>query len=50
VELAVQRAKGNWSVLARDVMPEYSIVSGKRRISRQQLQPTILKRRKMVVT
>jgi hypothetical protein len=49
VELAVQRAKGNLSVLARDVMPEYSIVNGKRRISRQQLQSTILKPRKMVV-
>src|SRR6266545_1517057 len=38
-ELAVRRGQGAWSVLARELTPEFEVVSGKRRISEQQLAP-----------
>ncbi|MFN3324086.1 MAG: hypothetical protein ACK5AZ_11370 [Bryobacteraceae bacterium] len=38
-ELAARRAGGAWSVLGSDLVPEYEIVSGRRRISNQQLKP-----------
>jgi hypothetical protein len=38
-ELAARKAGGAWTVLARGVTPEYEIVSGRRRISNQQLEP-----------
>ncbi len=38
-ELAVQKAAANWSVLARDLTPEFDVVSGQRRMSEQQLAP-----------
>src|SRR5450631_1070492 len=38
-ELAIQKAGGNWTVLARDLTPEFEVVSGKRRVSQQQLNP-----------
>lgn len=38
-ELAVGRANGSWTPLARDLTPEFDVTSGRRRISEQQLQP-----------
>jgi hypothetical protein len=38
-ELAVRREAGNWAVLARDLTPEFDVVSGRRRVSNQQLNP-----------
>ena len=38
-ELAVRRGASNWSVLARDLTPEFDVVSGRRRVSNQQLNP-----------
>ena len=38
-ELAARKAGGNWVVLGRDLTPEYDVVSGKRRISEQQMAP-----------
>jgi hypothetical protein len=38
-ELAVQKVTGVWAVLARDLTPEFEVVSGRRRISEQQLEP-----------
>jgi hypothetical protein len=38
-ELAVRNASGNWVVLARDVSPEFEVVSGRRRLSEQQAAP-----------
>lgn len=37
-ELAAKKG-GNWIVLGRDLTPEYDVVSGKRRISEQQMAP-----------
>jgi hypothetical protein len=38
-ELAIRRGTGPWQSLAVNVSPEFTIVSGKRRISHQQLEP-----------
>ena len=38
-ELAVRRGVGHWVVLARDLTPEFEVVSGRRRVSSQQLNP-----------
>ena len=38
-ELAVEKGKGAWVTLARDLSPEFDVTSGRRRISEQQLQP-----------
>src|SRR2546430_5519385 len=38
-QLAVRGAGGGWKVLARDLTPEFEVVSGRRRISDQQLAP-----------
>lgn len=38
-ELAIQKPGGAWIVLARGLTPEYAVVSGKRRMSQQQLNP-----------
>src|SRR5262249_1349999 len=35
-ELAIRKASGCWQVLARDVSPEFEVVSGRRRLSEQQ--------------
>ncbi|HZT29590.1 MAG TPA: hypothetical protein VFA33_06905 [Bryobacteraceae bacterium] len=37
-ELAIRKG-GGWAVLARDLSPEFDVVSGRRRISEQQLDP-----------
>jgi hypothetical protein len=38
-ELAVSASRGDWAVLARDVVPEVRVVSGLRRMTNQQLDP-----------
>jgi hypothetical protein len=38
-ELAVRKGQAAWSVLARDLTPEFDIVAGRRRVSEQQLAP-----------
>ncbi len=38
-ELAVRRSGGEWSVIGRDLIPEFRVTSGRRRISEQQLSP-----------
>ena len=38
-ELAALKGNGNWIVLARDVVPEFEVTTGKRRLSEQQMQP-----------
>ncbi len=38
-ELAVRRQSGEWTVLGRDLRPEFQVTSGRRRISEQQLNP-----------
>lgn len=38
-ELAAQKRDGSWVVLGRDLAPEFRVVTGKRRISEQQLSP-----------
>ena len=38
-ELAVRKANGDWSVVGRDLKPEFEVTSGRRRISEQQLAP-----------
>jgi hypothetical protein len=38
-ELAIRKKGGAWERLAADVTPEFTIVSGKRRMSHQQLEP-----------
>src|SRR5437588_340614 len=38
-ELAVEKGKSAWAVLARDLSPEFEVTSGRRRISEQQMQP-----------
>jgi len=43
-ELAIQKpgatqSEKSWTVLARDLTPEFEVVSGKRRVSQQQLNP-----------
>jgi hypothetical protein len=38
-ELAAQKPDGSWVVLGRDLEPEFRVVTGKRRISEQQLSP-----------
>src|ERR1700730_6120096 len=38
-ELAVRNGSGKWSVLARDLAPEFEVTSGRRRMSEQQLAP-----------
>ena len=40
-ELAVRGAHGAWTVLAAGAQPEFSIVSGFRRMSNQQMQPLV---------
>jgi len=37
-ELAARKG-GNWIVLGRDVIPEFDVTTGKRRLSEQQMQP-----------
>ncbi len=37
--LAVEKKKGEWALLGKNLIPEYTVVSGKRRISEQQLNP-----------
>ena len=37
-ELAVRSGAGAWRVLARNLSPEFSVVSGRRRMSEQQLE------------
>src|ERR1043166_1063647 len=38
-ELAARAANGAWGVLGRDLIPEFDVVSGRRRVSQQQLSP-----------
>ncbi len=38
-ELAARNNGGPWAVLAQNAFPEYTVTTGKRRISEQQLQP-----------
>src|SRR5205807_1273411 len=38
-ELAARAANGAWGVLGRDLVPEFDVVSGRRRVSQQQLSP-----------
>ena len=38
-ELAVRKSGGAWAVLGRDLIPEFDVVSGRRRVSQQQLNP-----------
>ena len=38
-ELAVKKPGGSWSALARDISPEFEVVSGVRRLSEQQAAP-----------
>jgi hypothetical protein len=38
-ELAVRKSAGSWAILGQDLTPEYSIVSGVRRMTIQQGQP-----------
>jgi hypothetical protein len=38
-DIGVRRKSGAWTTLASNVMPEYRIVSGVRRMSNQQIQP-----------
>ncbi|MGH9784862.1 MAG: hypothetical protein ACRD88_11825, partial [Terriglobia bacterium] len=38
-ELAVRRQGGQWTLLGRDLSPEFHVTSGRRRISQQQLSP-----------
>ncbi len=38
-ELAARRGGGAWIVLGRDAIPEFDVVSGKRRLSEQQMEP-----------
>ena len=38
-ELAVRRNGGQWSAVAKEVTPEFRVVTGRRRISEQQLSP-----------
>ncbi len=38
-ELAVRKGAGGWSVLARNLSPEFEVVSGRRRLSEQQAAP-----------
>lgn len=38
-ELAARKAGGNWVELGRDVIPEFEVTTGKRRLSEQQMAP-----------
>ncbi len=38
-ELAIRSGAGGWKVLARNLSPEFDVVSGRRRISEQQMAP-----------
>jgi hypothetical protein len=38
-EVAIRKSNGPWSVLARDLTPEFDVVSGRRRLSEQQMAP-----------
>ena len=38
-ELAVRKGSGGWLVLARNLSPEFEVVSGRRRLSEQQAAP-----------
>ena len=38
-DLAIRRAGGQWSTLGRNLLPEYRVTSGVRRMSEQQAQP-----------
>ncbi len=44
-ELAARKAGGAWVTLGRDLLPEFRVTAGLRRISRQQLQPLELLKR-----
>src|SRR5215510_3283978 len=37
--MAIRRQGGQWSVLGRDLSPEFQVIAGRRRISEQQLAP-----------
>ncbi len=39
VDLAARRSGSNWIVLGRDLVPEFQVTSGKRRLSGQQIAP-----------
>src|SRR5256712_11762530 len=38
-EMEVRRQDGRWTVLGRDLSPEFHVTAGRRRISEQQLEP-----------
>ena len=38
-ELAIRKGAGGWTVLARNLSPEFDVVSGRRRLSEQQAAP-----------
>ena len=38
-ELAIRKARGSWGVVAANVVPDYRVMSGLRRMSNQQMQP-----------
>ena len=38
-ELAIRKARGTWGVVAANVVPDYRVMSGLRRMSNQQMQP-----------
>lgn len=38
-ELGVRKNRGNWMTLGRDLVPEFEVTTGKRRMSEQQLEP-----------
>ena len=38
-EMAVRKAGGAWAVLGRELVPEFRVTTGLRRISRQQMEP-----------
>jgi hypothetical protein len=38
-QLAVRKGQGNWTVLGRDLTPEFEVTSGVRRLSEQQAAP-----------
>jgi hypothetical protein len=39
LELAVRKGKGDWSVLARNLSPEFNVVTGRRRIGTDSIAP-----------
>src|SRR3954469_5700056 len=38
-DLAIRKARGTWGVVAANVVPDYRVMSGLRRMSNQQMQP-----------